>query len=158
MVLRLWNGRVLALSLCIVACDGYDVYDGTTPLSPDEESCASARSEVTEVCFPPNGVDIVDTSDRPSVADIASSAIALDGGFYLPKSSLGEDVDDIGFVLEDNDACRVSCLVQCEITTQSLCITALSPSRDAKDPPASCSFCGELTREECQAFIDSCAG
>lgn len=150
--LRRWS---IGLHLIFVGCNGHGD-DGDDPTSPseDERRCEAAEIEVVDVCFFPNGVDITDEPNRPSIMDIPTAAVALDGGFYLPKIDSGELADHVGFVLEDNASCRVSCLFQCQLSTQSLCVTELVGSGDAS--PAGCFFCGEVTPEECQEFISAC--
>ena len=150
---RRWMfGLVLALS----ACNGHgNDGDEISSSSPEEQRCESAEIELTNSCFFPNG-NVVDDDDqeRPAVTDIAAAAEALDGGFYLEKLAPSDATDQLGFVLEDNEVCRVSCLTQCNITIHSLCVTSLAPAVDGR--PQGCLFCGEATREQCQEFINSC--
>lgn len=146
---------VLGTSLAIAACNGHgDDGDDTTTLTAEEQQCETAEIELTKSCFFPRGGEVEDDPDRPTVTDIAASADALNGGFYLPRIDASDATDQVGFVLEDNDACRVSCLTQCDITLHSLCVTTLTPAEDGV--PRGCLFCGEATREECQSFIDAC--
>lgn len=150
----------VGLPLVVLACNGHgnDEDDATTPSeapSEDEQRCEAAEVDVVDVCFFPDGVVVTDQPVRPSVMDIPTSAVALDGGYYIPMIETGEIADQVGFVFEDNASCRVSCLFQCQLSTQSLCVTALAESSEST--PTGCFFCGEVTQEECQGFIEACS-
>lgn len=152
------RGMMLGLFLAFAACNGDRDDDTTTTMSTatvEEQQCESAEIELTRSCFLPNGGDVNDEPERPSITDIAATAEALNGGFYLPKIDASDATEHVGFVLEDNEICRVSCLTQCNITLHSLCVTSLAPVEDGGSP-SGCLFCGEATREECQSFIDAC--
>lgn len=151
--------RPIHLGLLVVlhACNGHgDDGDDTNPPDPQEQQCESAQIELTSRCFFPSGGDVNDdpVAERPTITDIAVAAEALNGGFYLPRIDATDATEHLGFVLEDNDVCRVSCLTQCDITLHSLCVTTLSSGTDGA--PRGCLFCGEATREQCQGFIDAC--
>jgi hypothetical protein len=151
---RCW---MFGLALAFSACNGQgNDGDDSSASSPEEQRCESAEIELTNSCFFPNGNVVVDDDqpERPSVTDIAAAAEALDGGFYLEKIAPSDATDQLGFVLEDNEVCRVSCLTQCDITIHSLCVTSLALAVDGS--PRGCLFCGEATREQCQAFVDAC--
>jgi hypothetical protein len=147
----------LGVLLMVVACGrpGDDDDDTNTP-TPEERACESAQIQLTSTCFFPNGSEVSDDplAERPTITDIAAAGEALNGGFFLPRIGAADATEHLGFVLEDNDVCRVSCLTQCDITLHSLCVTALSSGTDGG--PRGCLFCGEATREQCQGFIDAC--
>jgi len=147
----------LGFSLVSFACTSIgEVGDDTDPLIAEERSCESAQTELSRTCFFPNGADIDDDAiaERPTITDIAEVAEALNGGFYLGKMDAADATEHVGFVLEDNDTCRVSCLTQCNVTLYSLCVS--SPSSSEEGGPQGCLFCGPATREECQSFLDAC--
>lgn len=147
----------LGLFLVFFACNepGEDG-DDTNALTPEEQSCESAQIELTNTCFFPNGGDVDDdaVAERSTITDIAAAGEALNGGFFVPRIDAADATEHLGFVLEDNDVCRVSCLTQCDLTLHSLCVTSLSSGADGG--PRGCLFCGEATREQCQGFIDAC--
>lgn len=152
---------LLGLSLvltALTACGGDGDGDGDdmTATPADEAQCESAKIEVVDACFTPNGVDIIEDADRSPILDIVLSAVELEGGFYLPKVGAGDAAGDPGFIFEDNETCRVACLVQCDITVQSLCITSLSPGEGDQTRPSGCYFCGQFTGDECQEFLSAC--
>lgn len=138
------------------ACNGNgDEGDDESTLTDEEQRCESAQIELTRSCFFPNGGDVNDDVERPSITNIAAAAEALEGGFYLPKIDASDATEHVGYVLEENETCRVSCLTQCDITLHSLCVSSLATVGEG-EAPAGCLFCGEATREQCQSFIDAC--
>jgi hypothetical protein len=147
----------LGLLMLLFACNGHgDDGDDTNAPDPEEQQCESAQIELTNTCFFPNGGDFNDDplAERPTMTNISEAAEALNGGFYVPRIDPADATEHLGFVLEDNEVCRVSCLTQCDITLYSLCVSALSSGADGG--PRGCLFCGEVTREQCQGFIDAC--
>lgn len=156
---RLGMGRrVLVLCSALLGCNEHDDADdhSTAASQEDEERCEATRAEVVAVCIFPNEVSIIEGADRPPIIDIAASSTALNSGFLLPKLEPGDALDPVGFVLEDNPTCRVACLVPCNVTLHSLCVTEWPWGEVGDGSPAGCLFCGEADRTQCQSFIDSC--
>lgn len=147
---------LLSLWIGLLACNTPGEVEGAAaPPSEDEQRCDAARVELTNTCFLPGGGDVNEDSDRPSILDIEAAAEPLNGGYFLPRVDAGEATGQAGFVLEDNDVCRVSCVVPCDLTKQSLCVTSLAPPEGGAGP-SGCMYCGEATREQCQSLIDAC--
>lgn len=147
----------LLFGLAVGGCNGdTDGTDATmTPSDEDREACDDAQEEVSRICSSPNTVSVVADGERLFPADIPSIATAVDGGFYVAAGQAGIDPpDNVGFVLADNDTCEVSCIVACDLTTQSLCITA--PVLDSEAEATGCQFCGQASEDECRAFIAGC--
>lgn len=144
-------GCLLGVGLTLSACNAYhEGEDGNA----DEQICESAQAEVEDVCFYDDGANTVEGAARPSITDVAATAVMLNGGFYLRSNPVDEPTDQVGFVLEENASRRVACLLQCDLTIHSLCVTALEPGEGSS--PTGCFFCGVFEQEECQDFIDSC--
>jgi len=139
----------------LVACrvDEQAAEDITTGSVAEQERCEAAQAELTRTCLAPLDADVNEDAERPTIIDIDEVAEPLDGGYFLPKLDPGQATDLIGFVLEENDLCRASCLIPCDLTVHSLCV-ATSTTAEGSRP--SCLFCGEATREGCQGLINAC--